>query len=240
MQENAWSIWIDTGGTFTDCIATTPPGGVKRLKVLSSSLLRVKVLTGKKRLLQISLPFTPTANNEQRRVTDFDVKTSTVTLDQPFTGDCPSTVEMTTDEEVPVFAARILTETAIDQTFPRIEMKLGSTRGTNALLERKGAMTVLVVTKGFKDLLLIGNQQRDNLFTLNIKKRSPLYAAVIEVEERILADGTILKPLDKRILRNFMDGLKRLRAHHSRLSGPHLAIVGKRDHQSDVQCRGTS
>ena len=64
----------------------------------------------------------------------------------------------------------------------------GTTVATNALLERKGAKTLLLVTKGFRDLLLIGNQQRENLFTLNIIKRAPLYDKVIEVDERIRAD----------------------------------------------------
>ena len=42
-MQKPWQIWIDTGGTFTDCLATTPDGRLKRLKVLSNSLLRLKV-----------------------------------------------------------------------------------------------------------------------------------------------------------------------------------------------------
>lgn len=103
--------------------------------------------------------------------------------------------EVTSHEEVPVLAARLLTGTSLYESFPAIEMKLGSTRGTNAILERKGAKTALIVTKGFKDLLLIGNQQRPDLFTPNIIKPSQLYNSVIEVSERIENNGTVLRPL---------------------------------------------
>ena len=52
------------------------------------------------------------------------------------------------------------------------EVKIGTTIGTNALLEKKGARTALIVTKGFKDLLEIGHQNREFLFLLNIKKEN--------------------------------------------------------------------
>lgn len=73
---------------------------------------------------------------------------------------------------------------------------MGTTRGTNALLERKGAPTVLVTTKGFADLLLIRNQDRPDLFDLNISKAAPLFASVLEVDERVSAQGEVLRPLD--------------------------------------------
>ena len=62
---------------------------------------------------------------------------------------------------------------------------MGTTVATNALLERKGERMALLVTKGFKDLLFIGNQARPGLFDLNIPPPSVLYDEVIEVEERI-------------------------------------------------------
>ena len=57
-------------------------------------------------------------------------------------------------------------------------IKMGTTIATNALLERKGAPTVLVVNKGFKDILRIGYQNRPNLFTLNIKLPEQLYSCI--------------------------------------------------------------
>jgi 5-oxoprolinase (ATP-hydrolysing) len=64
-------------------------------------------------------------------------------------------------------------------------IRMGTTVATNALLERKGARCALVVTKGFRDILQIGNQDRPNIFDLEIRKRDLLYEAVIEVDERL-------------------------------------------------------
>ena len=64
-------------------------------------------------------------------------------------------------------------------------IRMGTTVATNALLERKGARTGLVITRGFGDLLRIGNQDRPHLFDLRIKKQDILYERVIEVDERL-------------------------------------------------------
>ena len=69
------------------------------------------------------------------------------------------------------------------------EIKVGTTVATNALLERKGARTVLVVTKGFEDQLRIGYQNRPDIFARKINLPDQLYEKVVSVEERILADG---------------------------------------------------
>jgi 5-oxoprolinase (ATP-hydrolysing) len=76
-------------------------------------------------------------------------------------------------------------------------VKMGTTVGTNALLERKGERTVLAVTKGFRDLLRIAYQNRPRLFDLEIKLPELLYSKVIELEERVLADGTVETPLNE-------------------------------------------
>ena len=64
-------------------------------------------------------------------------------------------------------------------------IKMGTTVGTNALLEKKGEKVGLVITKGFRDLLEIGNQTRPDIFDLEIKKEKNLYEEVIEIEERV-------------------------------------------------------
>lgn len=66
-----------------------------------------------------------------------------------------------------------------------VSVRIGTTIGTNALLERKGARTALLMTKGFKDLLKIGNQSRPKIFELNIKKFGTLFEEIEEVDERI-------------------------------------------------------
>src|SRR5271170_1866850 len=70
-------------------------------------------------------------------------------------------------------------------------IKMGTTVATNALLERKGERTLLVTTRGFRDALEIGYQARPKIFARKIVKPDLLYAGVIEVAERVLADGTI-------------------------------------------------
>lgn len=74
------------------------------------------------------------------------------------------------------------------RSLPALVMLIKS-QATNALLERKGEPTALIVTKGFRDLLIIGNQSRPSLFDLSVAKPSMLYEAVLEVDERVyLAD----------------------------------------------------
>lgn len=72
----------------------------------------------------------------------------------------------------------------------RIEsIRMGTTVATNALLERKGAKTVLLTTKGFRDVLEIGTQTRPNIFDITAKKLSQLYSKVVEIDERVTMEG---------------------------------------------------
>ena len=75
-------------------------------------------------------------------------------------------------------------------------VKMGTTVATNALLERKGDRTVLLITKGFKDALRIGYQNRPNIFARQIILPSMLYESVIEVEERYDTNGNELIPVN--------------------------------------------
>ena len=75
-------------------------------------------------------------------------------------------------------------------------VKMGTTVATNALLERKGDRTLLLITKGFRDALRIGYQARPKIFAKHIIKPDMLYERVIEVDERVRADGTVERELD--------------------------------------------
>jgi 5-oxoprolinase (ATP-hydrolysing) len=85
-------------------------------------------------------------------------------------------------------------------------IKVGATVATNALLERRGARTLLITTAGFADALAIGDQSRPRLFDLDIVKPAPLYAAVIEADERLAADGAVIRPLDEAALARNLAG----------------------------------
>ncbi|MFT6447308.1 MAG: 5-oxoprolinase (ATP-hydrolyzing) [Sulfitobacter pontiacus] len=80
-------------------------------------------------------------------------------------------------------------------------VKMGTTVATNALLERKGEATVLVTNSGLGDILRIGYQNRPRLFDLNIVLPELLYTDVIEVSERLAADGDVIRPLDADAIR---------------------------------------
>ena len=75
-------------------------------------------------------------------------------------------------------------------------VKMGTTVATNALLERKGERTLLVITKGFRDALRIGYQARPKIFARHIIKPEMVYERVLEVDERVRADGTVEKEPD--------------------------------------------
>ncbi|MDP2410428.1 MAG: hydantoinase B/oxoprolinase family protein [Pseudolabrys sp.] len=75
-------------------------------------------------------------------------------------------------------------------------VKMGTTVATNALLERKGDRTLLLITKGFRDALKIGYQARPKIFAKHIVKPELLYERVAEVDERVLADGTVERKPD--------------------------------------------
>ncbi len=221
MTSAIWQIWVDTGGTFTDCIAVSPEGAIRRVKVLSSSALRGRFAAsvGSRGLRIEGLPELPAGffrgftfrpvlrgsdadlgeilatdwNPEEKRL-DLGVDRDSVpSLAALLEG---AACELLCPEEAPILAARIATGTPPDRLLPPLAMRLATTRGTNALLERKGAPVAFFVTEGFADLLAIGTQQRPDLFALAIEKPEPLYAQVIEVTERLAADGSVLRPLD--------------------------------------------
>jgi 5-oxoprolinase (ATP-hydrolysing) len=80
-------------------------------------------------------------------------------------------------------------------------VKMGTTVATNALLERKGERTLLLITKGFRDALRIGYQARPKIFARHIIKPEMVYERVLEVDERVRADGTVEKEPDLAALR---------------------------------------
>ena len=92
-------------------------------------------------------------------------------------------------------------------------VKMGTTVGTNALLERKGERTLLVTTRGFRDALRIGYQTRPKLFALKVELPEILHSGVVEADERVAADGSVLVPLDEAALERdlaaaFADGYR--------------------------------
>jgi len=204
-----WHIWVDTGGTFTDCLARNPEGRLRRAKVLSSGRLRavvVRGIDGDSVRLSISAKVPDGFLDGARLVVpETSALVGTVKSHHAANGTCHlmeqakgslkmgDLVELDFDEEAPVLAARVVTLTPFSKKLPPCVFHLATTKSTNALLERKGDRTAFLVTKGFKDLLRIGDQKRPHLFDQLIQKKLPLHDIVMEIDERLDARGHVLR-----------------------------------------------
>ena len=93
-----------------------------------------------------------------------------------------------------------------DDQAPIQAVRMGTTVATNALLERRGQPTCLAITRGHRDALLIGHQARPDIFALEIRKPAPLYETVVEIDERVTAEGEILRPLNENSTRAALQG----------------------------------
>jgi N-methylhydantoinase A len=106
---------------------------------------------------------------------------------------------------------RICNESAV--TVDQIEVVHGTTVGTNALLQRRGARVALITTKGFEDVLVIGRQARPELYNLNAVKPTPLVSDDLRlgVTERVVASGEVIEPLNEEELNRLVRKLRNLR-----------------------------
>ncbi|MDI1314123.1 hydantoinase B/oxoprolinase family protein [Prosthecobacter sp.] len=203
-----WCIAADTGGTFTDCHALDPQGRESRCKVLSTGHLRAIVAGSMPPLVRLSgLPPLPASflvgfqasdvgSALAFTITAFNNATGEIALDAPSSWPTGTLLELTTGEEAPVLGARILTHTPPGHEFPPLNLRIATTRVTNALLEHKGGRIALFITRGFGDLLQMGDQRRSDLFALKHEPRVIFHEITCEVPERISLSGEVLEPLD--------------------------------------------
>ncbi|MBC2869041.1 hydantoinase B/oxoprolinase family protein [Streptomyces mexicanus] len=119
-------------------------------------------------------------------------------------------------------------------TDPVDSVRMGTTVATNALLERTGERTVLVITRGFRDALRIAYQNRPHIFARRIELPELLHERVIEVDERIAADGTVLRAPDLDALADplqqaYDDGIRAVAVVclHSHLHPGHERVIGE-------------
>ncbi len=176
-----WRISADTGGTFTDVVARSPDGRLHRTKVLSSGVIRVRIRkTGDSRIFRLEPPGVPSGlfagfhidgvgevRRHEGNLLEFAERIDL--------GD--TVLSIPTGLAAPVLGAHWVMETPLAASLEPCLLRVATTRGTNALLERKGARVELFVTEGFEDLLEIGNQTRPDLFARRVWK-SPSLAAV--------------------------------------------------------------
>ncbi len=87
------------------------------------------------------------------------------------------------------------------------EIRIGATIATNALLERSGEKTAVCVTRGFADALIIGDQTRPDLFVLHNSRPPRLWSDVVEIDERMAVNGSVVLPLDEVAAKNALTKL---------------------------------
>ncbi len=227
-------MYVDTGGTFTDVLAKDDLGVWRRLKVLSSSALRFsleshEVLNGSdseshpKDVPILRVHPAKTLPCPHHVLVGYEVyiastgqllgtiiATTTTSLDLAPATDLaldPAlalVLDIRSPEPAPLFAARIVTETPLHEQIPPLSMRLATTRGTNALLERKGRAPILVTNEGLGDLPIIGTQQRPDLFALKIDRPKPLHAITIEIPNDV-DDHAIRDTISRALSGDFMD-----------------------------------
>ena len=192
----------DTGGTFTDAWALTPSGEERRCKVLSDGSL----------IFSIPAPDAEGWIDLGREVSfqegtligfdggAFGKITASRGLDRwiKLSGTAEAgRLVLRTGEEAPVLAARLLTGTRPGEKLPPMDFRVATTRGTNALLERKGARTALFVTRGFGDLPYIRDQRRTLLFSLRQPDEEVLCERIIEISGRLDTAGAVVEAPDE-------------------------------------------
>lgn len=215
MPETPWEFAIDVGGTFTDCLAYAPDGRVLRHKLLSSGVTKGTLGLGSTSQIIVDplrqhdpadfwngYEFALLDDQGQvaasSNVESFEASSGTLQLREELAAIAKpgSSYELRCQLEAPVIGIRYLLGLPLATAVPPVRLRLGTTRGTNALLTRTGARTALVTTQGFADLLEIGDQARPRLFDLTVCKTPPLMTTSIEIPERIAADGEVLQSLD--------------------------------------------
>lgn len=200
-----WRIRVDTGGTFTDAWAAGPDGREHRAKILSDGTLRCRLLScgedgwwhTDSELVAPDGTFcgwssgavVVAGSRDGARCLSFTGSTEDLVVGR--------ILELSCGDEAPVAVARILTGTPAGEKLPPVDFRVATTRGTNALLERKGSPVFFLVTQGFGDLLDIRDQRRDLLFSLAQPQRVSLASQVHEVPGRLDASGRELHPLDE-------------------------------------------
>lgn len=225
---NQWEFWIDAGGTFMDCIAKSPEGKFSTHKLLSSGVTKGKIT----RQISDNQFNDPIRNNDpsnfwkgytisifgqnaqlihESTITNFDSQTGSITFQHPFQQNSTEGLiyELSCDDEAPIVAIRYLLGLGLNELIPKVSVRFGTTRGTNALLTRNGAKAAFITTTGFAEILLIAYQDRPRLFDLDIQKPEALFEQVVEINERLNANGDVIMSPNESEIRSHMHELKK-------------------------------
>ena len=216
MNRPGWRIGVDIGGTFADCVGVAPDGVRRRIKILTDG--RVRTLAARVGELsslhpQYALAALPpwtvqsligmtavAADGSVRSVTGAHVADDCCVVD--IDGPVSPWFDLKSGEEAPVLAARLMTGTPPAKPLPALELRVGTTRGTNALLEGNTDRVAAFVNEGLEGLFAIGTQQRLGLFDLIPRLPPTVVRAVFGIRGRRTADGNVAIALDETHLRS--------------------------------------
>ncbi|MFM7052399.1 MAG: hydantoinase/oxoprolinase family protein, partial [Planctomycetota bacterium] len=199
-----WRVALDTGGTFTDLVAVDPEGRTLRAKIPSdgslvaaASGMRAPRVVGVVAAGGLDWPdgllvgWTMRSGMHDARIVGHEA--GAVVLDRDLELPRDASLRFTSDHapiDAPRLGLHLLTRTPLGRALPPIEIRLSTTRGTNALLEGRGARVGVLVSDGLTGVVEIGDQTRDRLFARVPAPRRVLAHAVRALPERTLADGT--------------------------------------------------
>jgi 5-oxoprolinase (ATP-hydrolysing) len=202
-----WRIRVDTGGTFTDAWAIGPDGIERRTKILSDGTLRCRLLsrdgdgwTTDSEILAPDGTFAGWQGGGAMVIGSRDGARHLRFAETTAGLVAGGILELACGDEAPVAAARLLTGTPAGKPLPPVDFRVATTRGTNALLERKGARLAFFTTAGFADLLEIRDQRRALLFSLAQPEPAVLPAFTAAIGGRYDAAGNEVVPLDEAAL----------------------------------------
>ena len=235
-----WLVCIDVGGTFTDGWARSPVGDEIRCKVLSSGIIRTRVAGLDGNWIDCERPLSGHATGLE----GFTLKSGGLVLDcNPLEGrlkldrssSIGETLELVSGEDAPLVAARILTGTAVGKTFPQMDLRVATTRGTNALLEGKGEPVTLITNQGFESLLEIRDQRRPDLFELAPAPRIPVIKEVIGIPGRLDRKSRELEGLELNLLESLGTSNVALALINSDTAPAHEKMVAEELRQREIE-----
>jgi len=225
MNGDGWRIGVDIGGTFADCVGIAPDGTRRRIKILTDGRVRTLATrvgdststgTAHPQYALTALPpwaapalvgmTAVAADGSERVVLDAYGANNCCVATIPWAGSPAETdspcFDLKSGEEAPVLAARLMSGTPPGMPLGALELRVGTTRGTNALLEGNTDPVAAFVNEGLDGLFAIGTQQRLGLFDLVPRLPPTVVRGVFSVRGRRGADGNVTIALDEAHVRS--------------------------------------
>ena len=212
MPRPAWRIGVDVGGTFADAVAVSPDGEVRRVKLFTDGRWRLacEPAAGGVRVAGVP-PWAVAAlagcsatdavgQRHSIRAATADAGGTILSLDPGLRSE-PGWIDVDASCEAPVLASHLACGVPPGMPLPAIDLRIGTTRGTNALLQGRIDRVAAFVDEGLEGLLEIGTQQRRGLFDLVPQVPPRIAVLTLGVPGRLAADGTSAGEFDPAAVR---------------------------------------